>query len=89
MSKNYSKFETSEVEGGRIIMHRFLVIIEKANGNYSAYSPDLPGCIATGETREEAEKNMYEAIEMHVQGLIEDKLPVPESQAFSEYMVVK
>jgi len=70
-------------------MHRFLVIIEKANGNYSAYSPDLPGCIATGETREEAEKNMYEAIEMHIQGLIEDKLPVPESQAFSEYMVVK
>ncbi|GAG15069.1 unnamed protein product, partial [marine sediment metagenome] len=47
------------------------------------------GCIATGETREEAEKNMYEAIEMHVQGLIEDKLPVPESHAFSEYMVVK
>lgn len=43
-------------EGGRIIMHRFLVIIEKANWNYSAYSPDLPGCIATGETREEAEK---------------------------------
>ena len=70
-------------------MHRFLVIIEKANGNYSAYSPDLPGCIATGETREEAEKNMHEAIEMHVQGLIEDKLPVPESQTFSEYMVVK
>jgi len=70
-------------------MHRFLVIIEKANGDYSAYSPDLPGCIATGETREEAEKNMYEAIEMHVQGLIEDKLPVPESQVFSEYMVVK
>ena len=70
-------------------MHRFLVIIEKANGNYSAYSPDLPGCIATGETREEAEKNMHEAIEMHVQGLIEDKLPVPESQSFSEYIVVK
>ncbi len=89
MSKSYLKFETSEVEGGRIIMHRFLVIIEKANGNYSAYSPDLPGCIATGETREEAEKNMHKAIEMHVQGLIEDKLPVPESQAFSEYMVVK
>jgi len=81
--------EASEVEGGRIIIHRFLVIIEKANGNYSAYSPDLPGCIATGETREEAEKNMHKAIEMHAQGLIEDKLPVPESRAFSEYMVVK
>jgi predicted RNase H-like HicB family nuclease len=40
-------------------MHRFLVIIEQANGNYSAYSPDLPGCIATGATREEAELNMH------------------------------
>lgn len=70
-------------------MHRFLVIIEKANRNYSAYSPDLSGCIATGETRQETEKNMHEAIRMHVQGLMEDKLPVPESQAFSEYMVVE
>ena len=70
-------------------MYRFLVVIEKANGNYSAYSPDLPGCVATGETREEVEKNMYEAIEMHVQGLIEDNLPIPESQAFSEYIVIK
>jgi predicted RNase H-like HicB family nuclease len=43
-------------------MHRFLIILEKANGNYSAYSPDLAGCIATGATREEAEKNMHEAI---------------------------
>ncbi|MDD4248978.1 MAG: type II toxin-antitoxin system HicB family antitoxin, partial [Methanosarcina sp.] len=51
-------------------MHRFLVVIEKANNNYSAYSPDLPGCVATGSTREEAEKNIYEAIEMHVQGLL-------------------
>ena len=57
-------------------MHRFLVVIEKANGNYSAYSPDLPGCIATGTTREDAEKNMHEAIEMHVRGLLEDKFPI-------------
>ena len=53
-------------------MYRFLVVIEKADGNYSAYSPDLPGCIATGATREEAEQNMYEAIELHVRGLLED-----------------
>ena len=59
-------------------MHCFLVVIEKANNNYSAYSPDLPGCVATGSTREEAEKNIYEAIEMHVQGLLEDNLPIPE-----------
>jgi predicted RNase H-like HicB family nuclease len=69
-------------------MHRFLVIIEKAEGNYSAYSPDLPGCIATGATREDAERNMHEAIEMHVRGLLEDNLPVPETTAFAEYVAV-
>jgi len=69
-------------------MYRFLVVIEKANGNYSAYSPDLPGCVATGETREEAERNMHEAIQMHVQGLREDGLLVPESHSFAEYMAV-
>lgn len=69
-------------------MHRFLIVIEKANSNYSAYSPDLPGCIATGKTREEVEQNMYEAVQMHVQGLIEDKLPVPDSQAIAEYIAV-
>ncbi|MEK6725648.1 MAG: type II toxin-antitoxin system HicB family antitoxin [Deltaproteobacteria bacterium] len=69
-------------------MHRFLIVIEKADGNYSAYSPDLPGCVATGATREDAELNMYEAIEMHVQGLIEDNLPIPESTSFAEYVAV-
>ena len=69
-------------------MHRFLVVIEKANNNYSAYSPDLPGCAATGSTREEAEKNIYEAIEMHVQGLIEDNLPIPKSESFAEYVAI-
>ncbi|MCG2738180.1 MAG: type II toxin-antitoxin system HicB family antitoxin [Candidatus Methanoperedenaceae archaeon] len=63
-------------------------MIEKANNNYSAYSPDLPGCVATGATREEAEKNMYEAIEMHIGGLLEDKLPIPESKSFAEYVAV-
>lgn len=70
-------------------MHRFLIVIEKANGNYSAYSPDLPGCVATGATREETERNMLEAIELHVHGLLEDNLPIPESQSFAEYVVVK
>jgi len=70
-------------------MHRFLIVIEKADGNYSSYSPDLPGCVATGATREEAEQNMHEAIEMHVCGLQEDNLPVPESNSFAEYVVVK
>jgi len=70
-------------------MHRFLIVIEKANGNYSAYSPDLPGCVATGPTREEAEKNMCEAIELHLQGLREDGLPIPSSTSFAEYVTVK
>jgi predicted RNase H-like HicB family nuclease len=69
-------------------MHRFLIVIEKAENNYSAYSPDLPGCVATGATREEAEKNMHEAIKMHIEGLLEDKLPIPESQSFAEYVAV-
>ena len=69
-------------------MYRFLVVIEKANNNYSAYSPDLPGCVSTGATYEEAEKNMYEAIEMHIQGLLEDNLAIPESKSFAEYIAV-
>jgi predicted RNase H-like HicB family nuclease len=69
-------------------MHRFLIIIEKANNNFSAYSPDLPGCIATGTTREETERNMHEAIEIHVRGMLEDGLFIPESNSFAEYVAV-
>jgi len=70
-------------------MYRFLIVIEKANGNYSVYSPDLPGCAATGETREEAEQNIHEAILMHVRGLIQDNLPIPDSQSLAEYVAVQ
>ena len=69
-------------------MHRFLVVIEKADGNYSAYSPDLPGCVATGRTREQVARNMHEAIEMHIRGLLEDGLPVPRSYSSAEYVAV-
>jgi predicted RNase H-like HicB family nuclease len=69
-------------------MYRFLVVIEKTDTGFSAYSPDLPGCIATGETREETEKNMHEAIEFHIQGLLEDHQAIPESSSFAEYMAV-
>jgi predicted RNase H-like HicB family nuclease len=69
-------------------MYRFLVIIEKVNDNYSTYSPDLSGCIATGKTREEAEQNMHEAIEMHIQGLLEDGLSIPEQESLAEYVAV-
>ncbi len=69
-------------------MYRFLIVIEKANDNYSAYCPDLPGCVATGRTREETARNMHEAVEMHVRGLIEDKIPIPENVALAEYIAV-
>lgn len=69
-------------------MRRFLIVIEKAENNYSAYSPDLPGCIATGSTREDAEMNMHEAIQLHIKGMIEDNIPIPKSQSFAEYVAV-
>lgn len=69
-------------------LHRFLSVIEKANGNDSAYSPDLPGCVATGRTREQAARNMLAAIEMHGRGLQEDDLPVPQSHSFAEYIAI-
>jgi len=70
-------------------MHRFLVIVEKADGTYSAYSPDLPGCVATGATREETEERMHEAIELHIEGLKEDGLPVPLSRSSAIYVAVR
>jgi len=69
-------------------MYRFLIVIEKANSNYSAYCPDLPGCVATGKTREEVARNMHEAVEMHVQGMLEDKMPIPKTVASAEYIAV-
>ena len=71
-----------------IIMHKYLLIFEKAGDNYSAYSPDMPGCIATGRTRDEVEKNMREAISFHIEGLKEDGLPLPEPASFTEYIEV-
>ena len=70
-------------------MHRFLVVVDKAGKNYSAYSPDLPGCVATGKTREETEYRMHEAIELHVKGLIEDGLSVPKPHASAAFVAVQ
>ncbi len=69
-------------------MHKYLVIFEKANDNYSVYSPDLPGCIATGKTHEEVEKNIREAISFHIEGLKEDGLSLPEPASSTEYIEV-
>ena len=69
-------------------MHRFLVIIEKGDQSYGAYSPDLPGCVAVGDTIEEVEKNMREAIAMHIQGMIEDQKPIPIPRTTAEYIEI-
>ena len=69
-------------------MRRFLIVVEKAASNSSAYSPDLPGCIATGATPEETKARMQTAIALHVQGLREDRLPIPEPSAVAEYVEV-
>ena len=72
-------------EGGNK-MYRFLVLFEKGIENYGAYSPDLPGCVAVGDTLEDAKNNMRVAIEMHIQGMIEDNEPIPTSQSTVLYM---
>ena len=69
-------------------MYKYLVIFEKAGDNYYAYSPDISGCIATGRTRDEVEKNIREAISFHIEGLTEDGLPLPEPASFTEYVEV-
>ena len=62
------------------------VVIEKADGNYSAYVPDLPGCVATGRTHEEVEREIREAIRFHIEGLRQDGLLVPEPTSICEHV---
>ena len=69
-------------------MSKYLVVIEKAGKNYSAFCPDLPGCIATGSTKKAAEKNIKAAISLHLEGLKEDGLPLPPHTATAEYVSV-
>jgi predicted RNase H-like HicB family nuclease len=65
---------------------RYAVVIEKAGGNYSAYVPDLPGCVATGPTVKAVEDELREAIRFHVAGLKEDGLAVPEPTSIADYV---
>lgn len=67
---------------------RYAVVIEKAQGNYSAYVPDLPGCIATGETIAEVQQLIREAIELHIAGMRADGLPIPLPSSHVEYVQV-
>ncbi len=67
---------------------RYAIVVEKAANNYSAYVPDLPGCVATGSTVEEAEREIREAIEFHIEGLIEDGLPIPQPASVVQYVEI-
>ena len=67
---------------------RYAIVIERAEGNYSAYVPDLPGCVATGATVSEVESEIREAILFHLDGSREDGLPVPPGASQVEYVEV-
>jgi predicted RNase H-like HicB family nuclease len=67
-------------------MMRYAVVIEKAEANYAAYVPDLPGCVATGQSIVEVQANIRDAIRFHIQGLKEDRLPIPPPTARAEYI---
>lgn len=65
---------------------RYAVVIEQAGNNYSAYIPDLPGCVATGATLEEVELQIREALEFHIEGMRQDGLPIPTPSSRVEYI---
>ena len=67
---------------------RYAIVVERAEHNYSAYVPDLPGCVATGLTVEETEREIRDAIGFHLEGLIEDGLPVPQPLSIVEYLEI-
>ena len=67
---------------------RYAIVIEKAENNYSAYVPDVPGCIATGDSLEEVEVEIREAIEFHLEGLRQDGVPIPPPQSRVDYVDV-
>ena len=69
-------------------MRRYAIVIERGEHNLSAYVPDLPGCVATGKTVEEVERLLNESIEIHIAGLREDGLPVPEPSSVVDYLEV-
>jgi predicted RNase H-like HicB family nuclease len=67
---------------------RYAIVIEKGERNYSAYVPDLPGCVAVGDTLEEVKAEIREAIEFHLEGMREDGSPIPEPLSRAEYVEV-
>ena len=67
---------------------RYAVVIEKGERNYSAYVPDLPGCVSVGDTLDEVKAEIREAIEFHLEGMREDGSPIPKPSSWAEYVEV-
>src|ERR1044071_3397235 len=79
-AKQYSQASRSQT------MKKFLIIVEKTDTGYSAFSPDVPGCGSVGDTKDEVERNIQEAIEFHLEGLREEGYPDPEPSSYSSYV---
>jgi predicted RNase H-like HicB family nuclease len=71
-----------------IVTRRYAIVVESAGTNLAAYVPDLPGCVATGKTRDELARRIREAIELHLRGMAEDGLPIPEPSSQVDYVEV-
>lgn len=67
----------------------YAIVLENAGTNWAAYVPDLPGCVAAGDTKAEAEGAIREAIQMHLEGMMEDNLPIPEPSSQVEYVEIE
>jgi len=69
-------------------MVKYSIIIEKVGNNYSAYFPDVPGCVATGDTINEVKDNLKKALEINLRGLMEDGLPIPKAESQVDYITI-
>lgn len=82
------RYNEQYIETGGSKVVKYLIVIEKSETGYSAYSPDLPGCVSTGSTPEETEKNMQEAISFHIDGLKEEGYDIPQPTCRSSYVEI-
>lgn len=82
-------FTLTEIRVGSVLaMKRYAIVVEDAGTNWAAHVPELPGCIATGATFEEVEQLIQEAIELHLEGMVEDGVPIPEPSIRVDYVEV-
>ena len=88
MRQPLNDISVNEFRVRRKDMNRYLIVIEVTGTGFSAYAPDLPGCVSTGATRKEVEANMKQAIEFHLDGMKEERYPIPEPTAESAYLEV-